>query len=121
TLQYAAYILLLPLILLAAVAGFEWYRANNATLHAQNAAATASSAEIAARIARGIAEAAGKQEQEQRKAAQAATLALHAVARFKDDPDFSLKMLLSAAKRGWTPTVDQAMRQIMPPECATLN
>jgi hypothetical protein len=121
TFQYAAYVLLVPLIVLAVLAGFQWYRAERAAKEARDAATLASNAEIRARIARGMADNASTQADAQRKAAQSSTLALHAVARYNDDPEFSLKTLLSAAKRGWTPAVDQAMRQIMPPVCDDLN
>src|SRR5207249_3395207 len=108
TLRYVAYISLLPLILAVAFAGFLWHSAEGARATAEGARATAV--------------AAGVQANTQKQAAEAAALTLHALARSKEDYDFSLRTLLSAANRGKTPLVDQAMRQILEPQpCGKLN
>jgi len=115
TLQYAAYVLLVPLILLAVFAGWQWYRADTARALSQ-------AAEVSARLSGETAIAAGTQAKMQKRAAEAATLALHALALYSDDNDLSLRTLLSAAQRGWSPIVDQAMRQIMQPQpCVDLH
>jgi hypothetical protein len=121
TLQYAAYILLLPLFLLAVFAGYQWYRANRESQAAQHAVATAVTANQQAQVARVAAAAAAELEKSQRQSAEAAALALLAQAR-QGDGDFSLRTLLSAAQRGWVPIVDQTMRQIMrSQQCVELN
>jgi hypothetical protein len=122
TLQYAAYVLLVPLIVLAIVAGWQWYRADKESESAISAAATAESAKNQAQIARKTAAAAAILEKAQRQSAESAALALHALARYQENSELSLRMVLSAADRGWSPPVDQAMRQIMQPHpCVDLN
>ncbi len=128
-LRYMAYVLVLPLILVSVFAAYQWYladgerhKADGAAKTAQSAAKTAQSAQNLEQFARQTADAARNQADAQRRDAQAAALALHALARFKDEPALSLRILRSAANLGWTPPVDQAVRQIVRPEpCVSLD
>jgi hypothetical protein len=122
TLRYIAYLLLVPLILALAFAGYQWDRANVERVVALEAAMTAESAQRSEQFARTTAEVARVQAEQQRMAAEASALTLHALARNREDPDFSLRVLLSAADRGRTPLVDQAMRQMLEQQpCEKLN